>query len=384
MWKFALLIACVLGSNTVEAAEFQRLPQVEIPGRGIPIQRVKLNGPIEAGDVDRLKKLIRTNEMEIVLSLNSNGGDFQAGIALARFLKERTIATTVTGTDQCLSACAIAFLGGTYAADEGASWPARSIESGAKVGFHAPFLDLAEGQYDSERVARAYDRAVRTIVQTIQTAPYMQVAADDVAALMAPQREQMLVLDTAELLGRYSVVLSGLQLPKRFTRSMAVSLCTNGWDLSDKTGWEFGKRGEDFFQLAVEMMEKASWSPKKATFRSTTPFGEDARSMVIPIGPGPEDTMTFCIVDRVKGEEPRVDCRGFIHYERISEAVEVAREWSDVEIPCKMPTIVDPMMDVYSFIYRDAWAFVPPRTPLTTIKSTLDGFDETEEDLAKP
>lgn len=382
MLRILVFSICALFIPPAEAARFKRMPAVD--SHGLPIAYIELEGPIAAGDVERLDKLIREEDHDILLSLNSSGGDFQAGVALAKYINTKPIATTVQGRNQCLSACAIAFLGGTYWGEETSEWPSRSVDPTAKVGFHAPFLEIAEGQYDAERISRAYDRAVRTIVQTIRAAPYMQVAAEDVAALMVAQREELFVLDTTERLGRYAVFPAGLKMPKRLTTSMAVSLCTNGWSLSDTEFYDLRTDATDLFDLALETMEDANWSASAASFRSTTPFGEDARSIVIPIGPGAEGTLTFCIVDQVAGDSERVDCRGFIRYELVSEAVDAAREWGDVEIPCEMPTLIDPRREDENLLYGNAWAFVPPRTPLAEIKPTLDRLAATEKELPKP
>lgn len=390
MLRIVVFSICALFISSAEAAKFKRLPASH--GNGVPVAYIELEGPIEPGDVERLDKLIRNEDYDVLLSLNSNGGDFQTGIALAKYINTKPVATTVKGGNQCLSACAIAFLGGTSWEDEHSEWPSRSIEQTAKVGFHAPFLEIAGGQYDAERVTRAYDRAIRTIVQTIRAAPYMQVAAEDVAALMVAQREELFVLDTAERLARYGVHPAGLKMPQRFTMSMAISLCTLGWSLSSTDGFDLGIDGTNLFDLALDSIERSKWTASAASFRSTTPYGEDAWSIAIPIRPGAEGTITYCIVDRVSGDGKRIECRGYVRYEYLAEAVEDARGWGEAEIPCEMPKIVDPTLQgpeedeasPYDRLSRNAWAFVPPRTPLSEIQETLEKFAATERDFPLP
>ena len=81
-------------------------------------------------------------------SLNSRGGDYDEGQKLARFFREHAVATIVETGRTCLSACAIAFLGGTgfWATGGIGFFIARHIEPGAKIGFHAPYLRPDDAQ----------------------------------------------------------------------------------------------------------------------------------------------------------------------------------------------------------------------------------------------
>ena len=102
------IFVCVLASSGAGLAAGISKRDAQILDK----QVFDLSGPIESGDLERLRALAPSDGQSII-SFDSNGGDFQAGLALARYLHEKSIGTIVEDGRKCLSACAIAFLGGT-------------------------------------------------------------------------------------------------------------------------------------------------------------------------------------------------------------------------------------------------------------------------------
>ncbi|MDD9730438.1 hypothetical protein PVW46_11005 [Mameliella sp. AT18] len=79
-----------------------------------------LSGQIVDGDTDRLRAILPPGQtvfdralIHTRLCLDSPGGSFPEGLDLATYLGETGISTQVAAQDSCLSACALAFLGGT-------------------------------------------------------------------------------------------------------------------------------------------------------------------------------------------------------------------------------------------------------------------------------
>jgi hypothetical protein len=96
---------------------------------------------------------------DVTLQLNSPGGALLEGIALGEAIREARIITRVARGDECFSACALAFLGGTrrYATGTG---PGRQIEFGAMLGFHgfqieSPTIRLENETLRTSRVLTA-------------------------------------------------------------------------------------------------------------------------------------------------------------------------------------------------------------------------------------
>lgn len=112
---------------------------------------LRIEGPITPGDGERLRALLQEklpnpNEdmfNNVVISLNSDGGDFYEGLKLSDTIAKFAVATYVGAGDRCLSSCALAFLGGRTVFLRGlAPVPARFVHAGAVLGFHSPFSDL--------------------------------------------------------------------------------------------------------------------------------------------------------------------------------------------------------------------------------------------------
>ena len=82
-------------------------------------QGILISGVISQETYVHVERLSREKYVKEVF-LNSEGGDLLAGLALGRLFKERKLDTRVMAKAKCLSACALAFLGGVsrYIADD--------------------------------------------------------------------------------------------------------------------------------------------------------------------------------------------------------------------------------------------------------------------------
>lgn len=128
-----------------------------------------VEGPITASTAERfaadLAALGQVREGE-ALCLNSPGGSLKAALEIARLAKEKAIPAAVKGNATCLSACAIAFLGGTGSIGMW-SFPSRTLYPGGDLGIHGPDLPLPPGQYSSEQVRAAYALALETVAAVL-------------------------------------------------------------------------------------------------------------------------------------------------------------------------------------------------------------------------
>lgn len=154
MIRLYSLLASLLFSLTSTAlgAEFTYVAPEFSKTHTVPL--IKLSGTIESGDVKLLEAALSAAYMgqkpdggttQAVVSLSSEGGSFQAGQELADYFRKNAIGTIVERGNACISACAVAFLGGR------GFWPTggigfyklRLVEPGATVGFHAPYFPAA-------------------------------------------------------------------------------------------------------------------------------------------------------------------------------------------------------------------------------------------------
>lgn len=114
-----------------------------------------LTGDIQPADTQRVAEVLPGYG---TICLDSAGGNYREGRMLFDFFMVNGIATYVTSSSQCQSACALALLGGSAWGDFRHS--VKTIEPGALVAFHAPYLVLAEGQYSNEDMSEAVGGAI--------------------------------------------------------------------------------------------------------------------------------------------------------------------------------------------------------------------------------
>ena len=119
-------VALALGVDSAAGASFT---VDEAPAAGIGSKNgqvtttIRISADIVDGDAERLRAILTSvtgpagpggrARGRIVAELSSNGGDVYAGLNMGYLFKEFDVATRVRAGDLCLSACALAFLGGT-------------------------------------------------------------------------------------------------------------------------------------------------------------------------------------------------------------------------------------------------------------------------------
>lgn len=91
---------------------------------------IVVSGTIDFGD-DRRFASIAAQARNGIVFFNSPGGSLDAAIQMGKVIRVMGLVTYVSDGDICVSACALAWLGGS----------ARFMSPSAKVGFHAAYVD---------------------------------------------------------------------------------------------------------------------------------------------------------------------------------------------------------------------------------------------------
>jgi hypothetical protein len=118
----------------------------------------KLDGTITSGDHDRLAAVIAGSRLDplddrtTALCLKSPGGSYTEGLKISELIYNRGISTIVVDGTECFSACALIFMSGVL---PDRAVPYRKLSGGGLLGFHAPYLSLAEGEYSKDHVEDA-------------------------------------------------------------------------------------------------------------------------------------------------------------------------------------------------------------------------------------
>lgn len=294
--------------------------------------RFRLRGEIAQGDVQRLDAALVASGFSysqdpwrrIVVSLDSPGGSYHEGLDLALAFRKRGLATVVHSGDQCMSACAIAFLGGTalpkdpeQARDKDPlpdQLPDRSLEPRAVLGYHAPYLALTGERYDASVVADAYRSAVLAISRLIAVADKLYVVPAELPRLLAPTKDEIFVADDADsirVLGiKYDEHSYQMREKPGITTSMIVNGCVNRYyhlaRRSSMQGFATAKATMEEFVEGSELLENGEDKIAfgKRPFRKGTiqtwvaylPIAKtaDGKNFVWCLfGPEPSDLKTF-------------------------------------------------------------------------------------------
>lgn len=234
----ALLFLCAAGA---EAADIDVRTG---PGPGLSTL-IRLSGPFRQGDADAMRQLLARlkgqsrpspNAPLATVELSSLGGDLNEGLRIGYLFRDYNVATVVRKKDICLSACALAFLGGTSTHGPSERSPSHSLEIGAKLGFHAFYLnpnsaqaptasDPVQGRRQGFVEARAATTAVMLYAADLGIDPRF------VAAMMTKPQDEFAYTNTTEELLTLKVCPIALARPAISAAEQALNICNHS------TGW---------------------------------------------------------------------------------------------------------------------------------------------------
>jgi hypothetical protein len=216
------------------AGGFARTSSTETPA-------LRLTGMIEIGDAEKLRDILtrlqagapaKTNLPLATIELSSLGGSLSEGIKIGQILKSYRVVAIVRKQDLCLSACALALLGGT-AVRAAAAYPHDcNVEVGGKVAFHNFFLDrseLRELTHDDPVASRlqGFADARGGAAMLIRYAADLGLPPTFVANLMARPVEEYQYLETIGEFLELNLCPIGLDRPSVPMAHQAANVCNN-------------------------------------------------------------------------------------------------------------------------------------------------------------
>lgn len=194
--------------------------------------QLKLEGPIQAGDGERLSAALDALPPEngnVSLCLNSLGGNYDEALKLITIVLKRTnVATVVDGGAQCYSACAFLFLAGnTQRSEDGELGPDRILDVRATLGFHAPYLKTGTGTDVAEATIENFRRGVSAIAKLLEIDRRDLFPRGLLAKALQVAPGYLLYVDTVEKAGVWSIKLKGFKPPAALTTRMLDQACRN-------------------------------------------------------------------------------------------------------------------------------------------------------------
>lgn len=252
----------------------------------------RIEGQIVPGDADKLAVLLREElpdpnvdwSHNVIISLNSDGGDFYEGLLLADVISAFAVPTFVGPNDRCLSSCAIAFMGGRIIyLRKTAGQPLRYIHDQAVVGFHAPFselpsaIQLPEGtplsdQLMAQITRQFYVQAQAAINEITKRMSNWGLSSDFVFRMLTkesfaddqrPTEQRFILIDNYKAADetRTTVLTSRLVYPKTIGYFDALGACDYLMERATGNWFSFliGPWGENF--LAADVITEVTTQP---------------------------------------------------------------------------------------------------------------------------
>ncbi|MGQ0456533.1 MAG: hypothetical protein ACT4OU_05670 [Hyphomicrobium sp.] len=221
---FSAAVALLLAAPPSQAAEFKI--------GASPACKLKLQGPIVAGDATRLEASLAALPSDdgraLTFCLDSPGGDYDEGLRMIWMLLQRTnVATIVDRGAQCFSACAFLFLAGnTQASEDGELAPDRTLDVRGALGFHAPYLETAEANA-ADVTSETFRRGVNAIAVMLEIDRRELFPRGLLAKALQVGPKYLLYIDTIEKAGVWSIKLKGYRAPAALTDTMLDQACRN-------------------------------------------------------------------------------------------------------------------------------------------------------------
>jgi hypothetical protein len=194
--------------------------------------QLKLEGPIEAGDSEKLSVAFdkfRTEDSifssNVSLCLNSLGGNYDEALKLITIvLKRMNVTTVVDKGAECYSACAFLFLAGNaQRSEDGELAPDRTLDVRATLGFHAPYLESDT----TEATMLNFRRGVNAIAKLLEIDRRELFPRGLLAKALQVEPHSLLYVDTIEKAGVWSINLKGYKPPTALTARMLDQACRN-------------------------------------------------------------------------------------------------------------------------------------------------------------
>lgn len=266
---------------------------------------VEITGVIQNGDLAILKPALEKlkakypgdafegnldNYNHKRICLDSPGGSLSEALRIVEFLRGSWDAgvpvgwaTAVPAGAECVSACAVIFLGGSRE-DMGAN-PDRILHPLGKLGFHAPSLNIPEGGYSARDVKAAYNVEIKAISRLLDIVDQIDVPMRLIVAMLKTPPEDMLYIDTVEKAAAWNIPVGPTIILDRLTEQSALHVCEN---LHNPVPYDVSA-GKEYRYEYPAIPDDAP------AFTGETSDHEDSQAYVIGFG---QEHLSICKVNR--------------------------------------------------------------------------------------
>lgn len=233
-YGFLIAVYCLAAITKSTAADIE--VSIEV-GRHTDEKRiyVSLNGLIADGDAERIKVL--TDEAlqlydypnsDRIVVMDSAGGNYREGVRLLDFFRKNKFRTYVGKGSECLSACAVAFLGGANMNEGWGVNPDRIVHPRAVLGFHAPSLNVQDDtMVPASMLSKSYENALVSISALIERIESSDIPRSLVETIISTPPDSMYEIRTLDDAARWNVSIAA-ELERRDPKAIEIArLCMN-------------------------------------------------------------------------------------------------------------------------------------------------------------
>ena len=204
---------------------------------------LRLSGPLTRGDAEAMKRILSalpasssTSGPRATIELSSRGGDLYEGLKLGYLFRDHNVATVVRRGDICISACALAFLGGTSSHEGSERSVDHRLEAGTRLGFHSFYLNAnaTEAPTVSDPVRsrhQGFGEARSGTAALVRYAADLGIDPKFVASMMSTPPEELAYVNTIEEHVVLKICPIGLDRPQISLAEQALNVCNHS------TGW---------------------------------------------------------------------------------------------------------------------------------------------------
>lgn len=237
------VLKSLLCAATLSLAGAASAATVTLGGDTVMNCGLTLRGQITEGDADKIDAAARNLPTDVIdlyrkqrLCLDSPGGSYPEGVAIAKLLKDIGLGTAIAASARCESACAIAFMGGTMHGEEGLSQVHRLLHPKGKLGIHAPSVDVPDRAYEKHEVDRSFQIALDAIATLmLARTEGLDFPESMMIAMLRTPPKQMHYVTTTGQAAQWQIALFPIALPGRSTSELAATACDIGSDIVDDT-----------------------------------------------------------------------------------------------------------------------------------------------------
>lgn len=232
---FVVAAAVILGGGASARAMTFTVTGLPAGGAGFT-HEIRVTGSFETGDTDRLAAALqglrelgdgKAGGPRALVTFDSKGGVLEEGMRMGRLLRQQGVASLVRVGNRCLSACALAFLGGTAFGPSGPE-PSRRLEIGGQLGYHA-FYATRDADARDAATSRARGVTEGRAMSAVIIAYVIEMAADPAIVLRSLVRQpgEMTFVETAGEFVSLGICPVGLPVPRAALLERVAHICSN-------------------------------------------------------------------------------------------------------------------------------------------------------------